>query len=746
MSSINEIDSITPESSKPSEKVFIKHLHIGVFFDGTNNNMVQQLCYSSDKVNMSLFGLGKKNASISSLKEEKKRLENELEQLMSSTKDIDKRNEKIKVYEEAIGLIEDRIKVYKDKTNESEASRQTIYNLRAELHQLNLSYNAIACSSEYGESLTDNDLKLLANLKKKIDDKETEIEAASAKFEVTDQELMDYSTENGFSNIAVMYSLFDCEALTNVGKEEDKPSKSIKLYIEGSGANDMTRLTKMNVNGLGFGLGLTGVTALVSKGIKRVTEYVDSLSAEINDSTKIHLYVFGFSRGATCARLFTHVATRKPKEVLKIREHEFVDFLPDLVNESGRVKFLERIQNRVNITVDFLGIYDTVASIGLLKQKDGWSDPLGLPYKLAPNYKKNWHYKNVTQYGLFLCEDKSKLKHVCHIGALDEFRENFAFTNIGENVPNNAIEILMPGCHSDIGGGYMSGTDQEISLPFYVDKEFPKGSTTETRKTRTHVPLKSFTSKPNSQYLTTPGTVLELSDLDSAPIELKSLEFLGWINNWDEEKKKDKKERQTVSAAEHRSWLTKGSPLERWNFVNKVYFKRYVKRGWSDVALTMMIDQANRQIKGLFKPSLIYDFSKTISDKEILKLANEIRAKCSSLEEGARYWLVPDDSISSDLYRHLRLNYIHFTSSGSLFHLKNPFRNWEWTGIKDGSAGNFGNKPNFDMNGVLCRITYHGDKIKELENESDSDKEDNLHTVHVHYLYELESNNILSLN
>ena len=55
-------------------------------------------------------------------------------------------------------------------------------------------------------------------------------------------------------------------------------------------------------------------------------------------------------------------------------------------------------------------------------------------------------------YGLY----SPTLAHVlntCHICALDEFRANFALSDIGKAADDN-IELFLPGCHSDIGGGY----------------------------------------------------------------------------------------------------------------------------------------------------------------------------------------------------------------------------------------------------------------------------------------------------
>ena len=42
------------------------------------------------------------------------------------------------------------------------------------------------------------------------------------------------------------------------------------IYVEGAGAYDVANGSTSNINGLGFGLGKTGVTALVSKAIKEI--------------------------------------------------------------------------------------------------------------------------------------------------------------------------------------------------------------------------------------------------------------------------------------------------------------------------------------------------------------------------------------------------------------------------------------------------------------------------------------------
>lgn len=727
----------TIENSGKDNPKKLRHVHIGLFFDGTSNNMVQQLMYNGS-LNISFFGLGEKQVSADLKKKLKDFQYLKIALINDSVIISEKHLELFNSIDEEIDALKEKISEAENASEKLDEGKKQIYDLMAELHAKNLVY--INLRQLYGHSPSALLMKEIEIQKKDLARTEEKLDKVSASLEVSDKNLMDYSDENGFSNISVLYSLFNKQLLE---LQEETPAKAIKFYIEGSGATNMACLKNADIEGLGFGLGDTGVTALVSKGIKLVSNYIDSLEPEIDEGTKVHLYVFGFSRGATCARLFTHIATRRRdnSEVLQIREREFLDFIPDLMDESGRVKFLEETKlNWHNISVDILGIYDTVASIGFLRQKDGWHDPLYGAFSHIQNYYENWHYKNVTQYGLYLSANRDKLKNVIHIGALDEFRENFAFTNIGATIADNAVEILIPGCHSDVGGGYMDGIEQEISLPFFTTK---KG-----KQVNTSILLHRYDKEPVGVYFTAPGTKIGMNQLQSAPIRAKSLEYVGWIANWDDEKNKNKKDRTTISMAEHLPHLTKYIGLERWGFVNKIYFKRRVKRGWSDVALKMMIEMVNISLKGnslkndLFQFPSIYDYNYTITDHTAKKIASSIISKCSDLKSGNRYLMIPGGNVSSELYKHLRLYYIHFTSSISLAHGVNPLRNWEWNSPFEGSGANFGNKPNFDLKGNLCRITYNGDKDKSLAGNNP----DKGYETHVNYMYNLEFSKILTID
>lgn len=573
-----------PQKEDLNPKEDLKAIHIAIFFDGTSNNMEQQMTYSSSFLNLSLFGLGKK-----------------------------------------IGI-------------------------------------------EDFDNLSEQDLMNDAESDKKRK-----------------------ASGQGYSNIAILRTLFNEQQL----EEQHELTKWKRFYIEGSGASDVSEKVAKNCNGLGFGLGNTGVTALVCKGVRRTTDYINSLNAEIDTETEIHFYIFGFSRGATCARLFSHLITRDKEQTLEC-ENEFKSFLPNKYFDKNRLPFLEEYKanvccttkiKREKIYIDFLGIYDTVSSIGFLKQKDGWYNPLQLGYAWAKNYQHNWHFKNVNDYGLYICTNEERLKNVCHICAQDEFRENFALVNIGKDVPQNAVEIIVPGCHSDVGGGYMSAIEQEISITRNVQKA--------SRDCVTKLPLRYYNVKPTS-------------DNDVAPISVGSLKTIGWIDNTYTNKRLE----TTITANEH---------------TGVVYFQRFVKRGLSDIPLAMMLAQCKTCMGDIFTPCVIYDYKKTL-EMNLVAMGDKMVEIAGKKVRGKRIWIVPGGAISSEKYKRLRLQYIHFTSTSSLGHIRNPFRNWELNKPFVASAGNLGNKPNFDLNGLMCRITYDGDpKIFGDEDYSQA----------VKYMYEL---------
>lgn len=130
---------------------------------------------------------------------------------------------------------------------------------------------------------------------------------------------------------------------------------------------------------------------------------------------QINVSVFGFSRGAAEARVF-------------------VNWLFEVCQqENGGWTFAG-----IPIRLQFLGIFDTVASVGLANLTDtgtlaghqGWADDT--------------------------LEIHPAVEHCVHYVAGHEVRACFPLDSVRvkSTYPANAMEVMYPGSHSDVGGGY----------------------------------------------------------------------------------------------------------------------------------------------------------------------------------------------------------------------------------------------------------------------------------------------------
>lgn len=127
----------------------------------------------------------------------------------------------------------------------------------------------------------------------------------------------------------------------------------------------------------------------------------------------VHISVFGFSRGAAQARAFLH------------RLYKFTDAWGSGCGHSIA---------GVPLYVNFLGIFDTVASVGLASMSR------------ASDGKWNWASGE-------LMSIHPEAKQSVHFAALHEQRINFPL-----DLATSGQERLYPGMHSDVGGGYSPGT------------------------------------------------------------------------------------------------------------------------------------------------------------------------------------------------------------------------------------------------------------------------------------------------
>lgn len=236
----------------------------------------------------------------------------------------------------------------------------------------------------------------------------------------------DSSYGNDPSNISKLHDLYEfSKGLTGSGQH-----KSIRrrLYIEGIG----TQTGKAdNTFGLGTGRGETGVEARVEDAFKKIFRLMNNLhqehpNAEIRSLT---LDTFGFSRGAAAARHFANqVANRNNGPLIEVLRTTKARLSPHFLADS------------CDVSVRFIGLFDTVASIAALSNLGNYS---------SSHVPRLQLYLNPQ---LFPC--------VVQLAARDEKRFNFALSHVG---PDH-FEVTLPGAHSDLGGGYRALTEEILMV------------------------------------------------------------------------------------------------------------------------------------------------------------------------------------------------------------------------------------------------------------------------------------------
>lgn len=210
-----------------------------------------------------------------------------------------------------------------------------------------------------------------------------------------------------------------------------------RLYIEGIGTEDGQ---SDSTPGYAIGTGSTGIPEKVKKACKKVVDKIGQKGVKFIDTLTID--TFGFSRGAAAARHFIYELYKRKGQIKAVYSGgrhappTIIEYDTDY-GALGEYLKAKGIEIR-SLVVRFTGLYDTVASYGVVHSND--TRELGL---------------DAVRYSV----------HVLQLAADDEHRSNFRLTNI--NSKGN-LEKFLPGVHSDIGGGYVDGSDEEIKLNYTI--------------------------------------------------------------------------------------------------------------------------------------------------------------------------------------------------------------------------------------------------------------------------------------
>ena len=212
----------------------------------------------------------------------------------------------------------------------------------------------------------------------------------------------------GITNILKLHALFGGNLANDPGKVKDQHS----FYYSGVGTYG-NRIQK--IFNAGFSPGNTDVRRIINNAAKDLKTVYEGPNDDGKGGDQI--FIFGFSRGAAIARRFSSVIA------------DYIDF-PDGCKP-----------------IRFLGVFDTVASIGVPNLNDSSKPQSDVVF-----------------------ENNAVSKHIeeaLHLVSADERR--IAFMPTLMNKESKAKEIWFSGAHSDVGGGFWFDGLSDITLRVMIE-------------------------------------------------------------------------------------------------------------------------------------------------------------------------------------------------------------------------------------------------------------------------------------
>ncbi|RXJ82698.1 phospholipase effector Tle1 domain-containing protein [Arcobacter sp. F2176] len=484
----------------------------------------------------------------------------------------------------------------------------------------------------------------------------------------------DSSFTNGKTNVSRLYEIYDGD---DVKKNVDAlPNTRFKLYESGSGTFNpfiQKDYEDDSVIGLGFGMGVSGVIGHCIFACVKIEEQLRSSS--ISHIDELVLDVFSFSRGSTSARYFI-CSILNNAELIKCVKRDYTvkmkdnkDIFSALYGDKGYIvisdnvffnplrtdiKYIYRNKRRVEnpyynmkkIIIDslsfrFVGIYDTVTHYGL-KQSNDFED-------LNINFFEN--------------ENNTKVGHIVHLMADDEFRYNFEaysiFTDINKHYYKDSKEkrkdggakleeFYLPGAHADVGGGYNEKAETRYLGKFFVeDRKLPKE-------------LKNKIIKWNEKYNWIENKINKINEIKSSD-EIKKLKKEGFYYCIKKEYSLEVKEDIFGNKT---NWL---------DYLYLYMYKPKVSNKYEHVTMKIMYDKAiyvdsKTQEKkkdefemvplGSFKPYMFNKENDTLTKEDVDTLTNAY--KCLKKHEVLKI-------SNKEAYKKLKDKYIHHSAQKGNF-------------------------------------------------------------------------------
>lgn len=181
------------------------------------------------------------------------------------------------------------------------------------------------------------------------------------------------------------------------------------------------------------------------------------------------IFCLGFSRGAYTARSL--IGLIRKAGLLK-KEYSQEDLIQqayelyrqrDLSPDTPQAKEFRRQYAIEKIQIKFLGVWDTVGSLGI---------PKGL-FETIPELSQFVEAFNEGRVGFHDTKLSSTVEHAYHALAIDEHRQPYevALWSNAEYSPHQKVEQRwFIGAHANVGGGYQDARLSDIALKWMQDK------------------------------------------------------------------------------------------------------------------------------------------------------------------------------------------------------------------------------------------------------------------------------------
>lgn len=538
-----------------------KTIYIGVFFDGTGNNKFQVMLGKMYRGKKALSNIKDNNGKALTIGEARRLGRDTLKSKGLSESQLD---------EIFFGY-------------EHFQSGENTYFVEDSVHPVDLVGQPNGL--KYGDVLTvENNMNMYNQAQKEYESDANHAGLAEKEWKDLKRNLGEGGDIQGstYTNVAILESIY---------KSDNK--EFYPIYVEGAGTNLSMGLLSgvLEPIGAGTGTGPTGVWEKVKKATLAVTRVCQKYiyGGSVSKLT-IHMSIFGFSRGATEARMFANIFDPQKTKSKSVKNG---------LDKIDRIEFLN--ESKVEKHLDFVGLFDTVSSEGADFTND--VDDLYL-------------------YGV------SHSDYTLHLCAMDEFRDNFALTDI-QSVGNRGLELFIPGCHTDVGGGMSIGVGdwraiKQQQLAYDNTNSYGRGNVQTLTK-------RYLINKWNRNI-----------GWECTDVSVDVLKDMGWLSP------------DSINATNAKNVIDKDIESRGSAYAiekDRISLKRYVKPGYSNIPLHLMHQKAKE--KSI--PFSAIPTSYCVKDQLLSELLRTWKSCMSST--GQKFV-----GISSSFYRSLRRQYLQFSS------------------------------------------------------------------------------------